>query len=223
MGRPLPRGVVIRLLFAATIVALAAAVGGSPNRPAGAAGACGSARPSLDSEELAAVALVNGYRAERGLSPLRVSPVLSGIGAWMLDDVAGSGRVEHVDSLGRSAYARSVACGYSSGAGENLAAGRGWDTAAAALEAWKVSPVHDANLLGRYYTEIGIARLQRAGSIYGWYWALEFGAASLPASPPAAASTSRDFDRPVNENAEGLAAESRPNPVRPWRVFVVNY
>ena len=113
---------------------------------------------------------------------------LTGIGSWMVDDTASSGRVEHTDSLGRSAYARAVACGYSGGAGENLAAGAEWDTGAEAVAAWKASAGHNANLLSKYYTEVGVARLYRPGSAYGWYWAMEFGS-NGSAAPAAAAAT----------------------------------
>ncbi len=160
-------------LVAATVAAtVAAAIGGGD---ATASGVCLGPRLQVDGEAQAAVALVNAYRAEHGLSALRISPSLNGIATWMVEDIAASGHVEHTDSLGRSAYTRAVACGYNGGAGENLAAGAAWDRAGDAVNAWKASSGHDANLLGRYYTEIGVARLHRPGSIYGWYWALEFG------------------------------------------------
>ncbi len=177
----------IALVTIVAFIAIAGTLAASADGSAVAAGTCGSARSSLDSEEQAAVVQVNAYRAEHGLGQLRISPTLTGIGTWMLGDAADSGRVEHTDSLGRSAYARAVACGYPGGAGENLAAGGGWDTAAEAVEAWKGSAGHNANLLSKYYTEVGVARYYRAGSAYGWYWAMEFGsnaAASAPAAAP---------------------------------------
>ncbi|HMO25698.1 MAG TPA: CAP domain-containing protein, partial [Tepidisphaeraceae bacterium] len=65
---------------------------------------------------------------------------------------------------------------YSSGAGENLAAGTNWSSAQSAFTAWQNSSGHNANMLGQYYQQIGIARFYLSGSPYGWYWATTFGA-----------------------------------------------
>ena len=56
--------------------------------------------------------------------------------------------------------------------GENLFAGRA--TAQEALEAWKDSPGHNANMVRQEFTKIGIARAFREGTTYGWYWVTEF-------------------------------------------------
>ena len=217
-------------LVAGLFIAATAAFALSAKLGAVAIGTCGSPRAVLDGEEQTAVSLVNAYRAEHGLGQLRPSPVLSGIGAWMLGDVAASGRVEHTDSLGRSAYERSVACGYNGGAGENLAAGADWDSAREALAAWKASPAHNDNLLSRYYSEIGVARLHRSGSAYGWYWAVEFGAGTAASSPAAASILTApglpaggDLPHLNGTDAEAHPVESAANPQRPWRLFVVNY
>jgi hypothetical protein len=94
----------------------------------------------------------------------------------MGNDLGVNGYFSHTDSLGRSPYSRAIDCGYPQGAGENLAAGTAWDTAQEAFTAWQNSPGHNANMLGSFYQQIGIARVNVPGSPYTWYWVTNFGA-----------------------------------------------
>ena len=137
---------------------------------------CTVASYSLDSEEQAFLGLLNAYRQQNGLNALGISSNLNREATWMVNDLATNNYFSHTDSLGRSGYQRALDCGYPSGAGENLAAGTSWSTAQAAFDAWKASPGHNANMLGQYYLQVGIARLYSASSTYGWYWATNFGA-----------------------------------------------
>jgi uncharacterized protein YkwD len=137
---------------------------------------CSVSHDGNDSEELAFLGLINSYRQQNGLGSLTISTNLNRGAAWMAQDLADNNYFAHTDSLGRSPYARAIDCGYPSGAGENLAAGGAWSTAQAAFTAWQNSPGHNANMLGQYYQQIGIARYYGAGSQYGWYWATTFGA-----------------------------------------------
>lgn len=136
---------------------------------------CSVTHDANDSEELAFLGLINNYRAQNGLGALTISTNLNRGSAWMTEDLATNNYFAHTDSLGRSPYARAIDCGYPSGAGENLAAGGAWSSASAAFQAWQNSPGHNANMLGEYYQQIGIARFYKAGSTYGWYWATTFG------------------------------------------------
>jgi uncharacterized protein YkwD len=142
---------------------------------AGALTNCEVTHDGNDSEELAFLSLINNYRAQNGLGALTISTNLNRGSAWMTEDLATNNYFAHTDSLGRSAYQRAIDCGYPSGAGENLAAGGAWSSAQAAFNAWQNSPGHNANMLGQYYKQIGIARFYLAGSQYGWYWATTFG------------------------------------------------
>jgi len=128
-----------------------------------------------DGEETAFLGLINAYRAENSLSALTISTNLNRGSAWMVQDMADEGYFSHTDSLGRSPYARAIDCGYPTGAGENIAAGTTWSSAATAFNAWKNSPGHNANMLGANYKQIGIARFNKPGSQYTWYWATTFG------------------------------------------------
>jgi len=136
---------------------------------------CTVAHDPNDGEELAFLGLINGYRQQNGLGALTISTNLNRGSAWMTEDLATNNYFAHTDSLGRSAYARAIDCGYPTGAGENLAAGGAWSSAQAAFQAWQNSPGHNANMLGQYYQQIGIARFFKSGSQYGWYWATTFG------------------------------------------------
>ncbi len=142
---------------------------------AGALTNCEVSHDGNDSEELAFLSLINNYRTQNGLGTLTISTNLNRGSAWMTEDLATNNYFAHTDSLGRSAYQRAIDCGYPSGAGENLAAGGAWSSAQAAFNAWQNSPGHNANMLGQYYKQIGIARFYLAGSQYGWYWATTFG------------------------------------------------
>jgi len=180
---------------------------------------CTVADYSLDSEEQAFLGLINAYRQANGLNALVISTNLNRDATWMVNDLATNNYFSHTDSLGRSAYQRGVDCGYPQGAGENLAAGSSWNSAQAAFDAWKASPGHNANMLFQYYQQIGIARLNKPGSTYGWYWATEFGAvndgtggAPPPANTPTPApSTSTPTTAPTNPPSGGGAA-STPTP-----------
>lgn len=131
---------------------------------------------SLDSEEQAFLSLINGYRANNGLGTLTISTNLNRAAHWMANDLGVNAYFSHTDSAGRSPYERAIDCGYPQGAGENIAGGTNWDSAQSAFVAWQNSPGHNANMLGSYYKQIGIARLYVSGSPYGWYWVTNFGA-----------------------------------------------
>ncbi len=137
---------------------------------------CTVSHDSLDSAEQEFLGLINAYRAQNGLGALTISTNLNRGAAWMVEDLATNAYFAHTDSLGRSPYARAIDCGYPSGAGENIAAGTNWSSAQSAFNAWQNSPGHNANMLGTYYQQIGIARFNLPGSPYGWYWATTFGA-----------------------------------------------
>jgi uncharacterized protein YkwD len=152
---------------------------------------------SNDAEELTFLTLINNYRAENGLGALTISTNLNRASHWMSNDLGVNAYFSHTDSLGRSPYQRALDCGYPQGAGENLAAGTAWDTAQEAFTAWQNSPGHNANMLGTYYRQIGIARVQVPGSPYNWYWTTNFGATDdgtggggAPTNTPAPTNTS---------------------------------
>lgn len=136
---------------------------------------CTGGSMALDGEETAFLGLINNYRAQNGLGPLTISTNLNRSSAWLSQDMGAKAYFSHTDSLGRSPSQRATDCGYPGGAGENIAAGTNWDSAAEAFDAWRNSAGHNANMLNGSYKVIGIAREQVAGSPYNWYWTTDFG------------------------------------------------
>jgi len=184
---------------------------------------CTVSHDANDSEELAFLGLINNYRQQNGLGALTISTNLNRGAAWMAEDLATNNYFSHTDSLGRSPYSRAIDCGYPSGAGENLAAGGAWSTAQAAFTAWQNSPGHNANMLGQYYQQIGIARYYGAGSQYGWYWATTFGATNDgtggggagPTNTPTATPTRTNTPVPPTNTPQGQNPTATPTQALP--------
>ncbi|MFN0096937.1 MAG: CAP domain-containing protein [Dehalococcoidia bacterium] len=162
----------------------------------------------LDSEEVAFLVLINNYRAQNQLGALTASTNLNRASAWMSNDMGVNARFSHTDSLGRSPSTRAQNCDYPSGAGENIAAGTNWNTAAAVFEAWRNSSGHNANMLNSSYRMIGIGRVFVSGSPYGWYWTTAFGLVNdgtnggggggTPPPPPPPADTKAAITSPAS-------------------------
>lgn len=130
---------------------------------------------TLDDEERTMLRLVNEYRAQNGLSQLRVSIVLTRASEWKSADMASKNYFGHVDSQGRDPFVRMSAFGYNynTSRGENLAAG--YADAVRTFNQWKTSASHNAAMLNGKYNVIGIAREYSGGSQYKWYWTSNFG------------------------------------------------
>lgn len=191
----------------AAIIAIALSTGGTPRAEA------------LDSEEQAFLGIINDYRAQNGLSPLKLDSQLNTVARWMADDMANNNYFSHTDSLGRDPFTRMDQLGYTYNTwrGENLVAGT--DTAQYSFEMWSGSPGHNANMLSPNYTVIGIARSYNAGSTFGWYWATEFGGATAtPAPPPPAPATpkpaqpTQPISQPASQPAPTQQVSDEPPP-----------
>lgn len=116
------------------------------------------ARP-IDSNEINTanvIALMNEYRAEKGLQPLHEDPRLTR---------AAEDRVRHMEELGywshsapdgMSPFVWLMARDYAySSAAENLASG--FETAGVLVESWMESPGHRANIMTPEFEHCGIA------------------------------------------------------------------
>jgi uncharacterized protein YkwD len=110
----------------------------------------------------ATLCLLNGERARRGLSRLRLNERLSEAAERHSRDMVRRNYFSHdslsgasfVDRIRRSGYLRSAR---SWSVGENLAWGSGSrGTPESILHAWMNSPAHRANILTRRFREIGI-------------------------------------------------------------------
>jgi uncharacterized protein YkwD len=141
--------------------------------PVAASAAAGD--PAPDPEERAFCKQINTYRAQNGLSALKLSVSLTKASEWMSADMAGKDNFDHTDSLGRSFTKRISSFGYTGPTrGENIAGGTN-GSAAAMFNMWKSSAVHKKNMLSASYKVIGIGRAYRASSMLGWYWTTDFG------------------------------------------------
>lgn len=143
--------------------------------------------PAVDSEEQNFLNLINDYRAQAGLSRLKLSIALLKSSDWLSTDMAMKNYFNHIDSQGRDPVARMQAFGYgySGSKGENIAAG--YSDAATTFQQFKNSPSHNTVMLNPNFNVIGISRAYNAASKYRWYWTTDFGQyvdATVDSSPP---------------------------------------
>jgi uncharacterized protein YkwD len=135
--------------------------------------------PSLalaaNSEELAALDLINSYRVKNGLCKLQLSSTLSKAALGHSTDMANKNYFEHDSLNGASFVDRIAAAGYKTNTslGENIAAGM--QTGADVFSGWRNSPKHNEIMLGKDFRAIGISRAYNAKSTYKWYWTADFG------------------------------------------------
>jgi uncharacterized protein YkwD len=135
----------------------------------GMAGAAGVTGQPVDAA--AAAKIISQYRASHGLPAVKIEPRLMKIASTHAQRMASTDRLEHVLPGEGSFPQRINAGGYqASVAAENIGAGYG--TLSEAIQAWETSPAHNANLLQRNVTEIGIALYSTPVGVYHTYWAL---------------------------------------------------
>ncbi len=126
---------------------------------------------SLDAEERNFLDLINEYRAENGLGPVKVSATLTRAAERHANDMAAKDYMGHTGSDGSTPAERAWGAKYprSAGVGENLAES---ETAVQSLAAWRSSATgHNENMLNPAWKAIGIARAK--GRI--WRTANSFG------------------------------------------------
>jgi uncharacterized protein YkwD len=140
------------------------------------------------------VLLVNAFRAQNGLPPLKADPALGKAGQDYATRLGAGNFFGHNDpDFGcNKASERAVSAGYTfwSLIGENLAAG--YATAESAINALSQSSGHRANMLHAGFREIGVGYMYdgadagnvrqggscpyaNAGGPYRYYWSQEFG------------------------------------------------
>jgi uncharacterized protein YkwD len=130
--------------------------------------------PPLSKDEEALLALINDYRSQNGLWPVKVSPALSAAASWMSEDMAENNYVGHVDSEGRDKDKRTAYFGYTPAncLGEIIAAGP--DTPQGAFDNWRNSPAHNAVILEGFGV-VGVGMAYNPQSDFKWYWTVDFG------------------------------------------------
>ncbi|MEX3011128.1 CAP domain-containing protein [Hoeflea sp. TYP-13] len=119
----------------------------------------------------AALAKINAYRASHGLPRLALDPELDVAANDMARLIARKDSMNTRAHSARGLSGRLDRAGYATYAGaENL--GAGYVSFDHALSGWKGSPDHDKNLLNKYVTRIGLARVQRPDGRYLNFWVL---------------------------------------------------
>lgn len=155
---------IIGSLLAVALLATVAV--GSRWQTADAQSNCSTATSGISGTEQELLNLINAHRQQNGAGALNASPNLSRAAAWMSEDLNSSGVFSHTDSLGRSAFARVIQCGYSgNGAGENIAS---TGSAASAFDLFLNSPGHNTNMLNPAWTVVGVGQTGRM-------WVVDFG------------------------------------------------
>jgi uncharacterized protein YkwD len=166
----------VGLAAAILAVSLGTAGTGAAKGVGGAAGACAVGAWGTPRDDLAddVVRIVNRYRAEIGMRPLRVSVPLTRSATWKARHMAHFYYFGHSDPappVSRTVFDRIAACGFDASGGENIA--YGYPTALAVVRAWLGSPGHRRNIeLPRWrYIGVGVAS-SRSGLKF---WTQNFG------------------------------------------------
>jgi uncharacterized protein YkwD len=115
--------------------------------------------------------LVNTYRKQKGLRPLKLQPALTEAARAHSRDLAKWDRISHYGSDGSNPWDRVKRAGYDARlAAENV--GTGQVTVDEVINGWKASPGHNKNLLLPEAEHMGIALIQDARTEFKTFWTL---------------------------------------------------
>jgi uncharacterized protein YkwD len=140
--------------------------------PAGALADRDYSKTALD--ENRARDLINAYRKEKGLKPLKLSPVLSEAAKLHSRDLAKWDRISHYGSDGSNPRDRVTRVGYNAKlAAENV--GTGQASIDEVMKGWQASAGHNKNLLLPEAEHMGIALVQDPRTEFKTFWTLVVG------------------------------------------------
>ena len=140
--------------------------------PAGALADRDYTQTKLDAER--ARDLINAYRKEKGLKPLKLNPELSNAAKNHSKDLARWDRISHYGSDGSNPWDRVKRSGFNARlAAENV--GTGQVNIDEVFRGWKESPGHNKNLLLSDAEYMGIALVQEPKSEFKTFWTLVLG------------------------------------------------
>lgn len=128
----------------------------------------------LDQEEKNFIQILNDYRKTLGRTELKPQEKLIESADYYAGDISeheSSYNGNHIDNLGRTAEERGTHYGYYF-LTENMA--RGYETGQQVFDGWKGSSAHYDNMTIKEARTVGISRVYKAGSEYGWYWVAVF-------------------------------------------------
>lgn len=125
-----------------------------------------------------AAQVVNAYRAQKGLKPLRLNPQLSDAALAHSKDLAKSDRISHFGSDGSDTWDRVRRTGYRARVtAENV--GTGQRSLNEVFRGWQKSQDHNANLLMADAEEMGIAMVQNPDTRFKTFWTLVVGSPTI--------------------------------------------
>jgi uncharacterized protein YkwD len=126
----------------------------------------------LDADK--ARALINAYRKQKGLRPLRLQPALTEAARMHARDLAKWDRISHYGSDGSNPWDRVKMAGYNAKlAAENV--GTGQVTIDEVVKGWQASPGHNKNLLISEAEHMGIALVHDPKTEFKTFWTLVIG------------------------------------------------
>ncbi len=118
--------------------------------------------------------IINQYRADRGLKPLKLSAHLTEAAKAHSRDLAKWDRISHYGSDGSNPWDRVKRTGYKARlAAENV--GTGQVSFKEVMKGWRESPGHNKNLLLADAREMGIALVQDPKTEFKSFWTLVIG------------------------------------------------
>lgn len=120
--------------------------------------------------------IVNAYRKQNGLKPLKINASLTDAAKNHARDLAKWDRISHFGSDGSSPWDRVKRTGYGAKlAAENV--GTGQITFEEVMKGWKDSPGHNKNLLLADAEHMGIALVHEPKTEFKTFWTLVIGSA----------------------------------------------
>lgn len=118
--------------------------------------------------------LINGYRRQKGLKPLKLNASLTDAAKAHARDLAKWDRISHFGSDGSNPWDRVKRTGYNAKlAAENV--GTGQVTIEEVMKGWQNSPGHNKNLLLADAEHMGIALVTEPKTEFKTFWTLVIG------------------------------------------------
>ena len=127
------------------------------------------ARPGAALDAPAAASVISGYRANHGLDAVTLDPALMKLAEAQASAMATRNKLDH--NVIKPFTARIKESGFNAKtAAENIGAGYG--TIAEAFSGWRESSAHNANMLLRGATRMGIAAIYAPETKFKVFWSL---------------------------------------------------
>ncbi len=118
--------------------------------------------------------LINSYRKQKGLKPLKLNAALTEAAKAHSRDLAKWDRISHYGSDGSNPWDRVKRAGYNAKvAAENV--GTGQTSIEEVMKGWQASPGHNKNLLLADVEHMGIALVQDPRTEFKTFWTLVVG------------------------------------------------